>query len=1368
MGMHRSGTSALAGCFSRLGAQLGASCLPDNADNPTGFFENARITYDVNENVLRAMGSSWDDLLPLSDAWWTLPEIAPLKTRAVEIVREEIGEAPLSVIKDPRMCLLLPFWEEVFAMLRFDVRYFLITRNPVEVAGSLNDRNGFSPDTSLALWMKYMVTAETQSRGFRRWLLTYDTLLDNPIAAIETSTNSLDIQFLHALDDKRDELCEFVHPRLRHHEMSNECPAHVVVAHYYAALSEACGSAALEGKAAERIAAATTPYVQAQELLLGSTFVHDCRSTRNTLRRVEGQQCCRLWADRGDGFNADPDRELTATRQEHRLVFEVADLAPTSRFRFQPSIFPCAVAMYRAILRSRDGDEHIVAFKANTLMRVGDILIFDTYTPHIDIGVPSGIEPVTLILELKYYAHGDGTYALMCDHLGVLFPHLYAVAARLNWDYLADREAVFARQHRRIQELENLENEMARSLSWRVTRPMRTLQAGICGVAKAGKAVLARLGDRMRGGLRSHVDSIFLDGSELRVKGWAVAARGIAHINVHLDGNKVGVGNRESRDDVASQFSHIAGNAAVGFRCCVLHHVDTVKGASHVVTITITDQTGRTLTNRLDIECASSTSGDETTRESSVNAGRRYPSPRRFSLLFIDGVENMLSSTRYRVDYIREALRMAGIESRAMTLREAERDMTTSLSSDILVLFRVAWDDSVRRVIDFCGQYRIPIVFDVDDYVFEPTIANPDVIAAIRNWSEQDRKQYQKGVEQYRRTFDACDYFTCSTAYLAEQAEALGKDARVIRNGLGKKLLALSDHLRACVNRDEDSVEMVYMSGTATHQADFGTIVGALGRVLGENPIAKLFIFGHLDLDEFAALKPYSDRIRTHPFVEWEQMPKHLAGSHINLAPLEIGNPFCEGKSELKYIEGAAFGLVTVASGTKTMSNAIDNGVTGFVCNDEGEWYAALTSLVRDNGLREKIVKRAMHDAIDRYGPVALAREAQGAYRNIIEHFRTRHDIMGQSLSVTWVVPMAFSGSGGHNDIFMAANEMVRRGHQVTVHFTSIWGDPVESSKEELERVFGYEMLFEIVPGVRHLRPCDVMIATMHTTAAIVERYRSLALVAVYFVQDFEPLFYSVGTEYFAAESSYKGDLLFITLGPWLQRMLLERYGSNSHAIDFWVDREYYFSDTSKRHDRGDTRKIVFFARPAMPRRCFVLGMEALEILSMRMPDTQIFLYGSNDLAEYPVRFPHTNLGVLNRSELGALYREADVGLLFSTTNPSLALFEAMACGLPVVDLDVLDSYARHGDDYPAYLVDPTSVAIAGGIVELLSNDSLWRERVSRSLEYTREIKSPKTCLGQICTIIERHVEEAQIGYAHDRDMRETGSGVTSLVQPIH
>lgn len=60
LGMHRSGTSSVAGALSHLGAAPPASLMPPKADNPSGFWESERIS-DFNEEILNSIGTTWLD-----------------------------------------------------------------------------------------------------------------------------------------------------------------------------------------------------------------------------------------------------------------------------------------------------------------------------------------------------------------------------------------------------------------------------------------------------------------------------------------------------------------------------------------------------------------------------------------------------------------------------------------------------------------------------------------------------------------------------------------------------------------------------------------------------------------------------------------------------------------------------------------------------------------------------------------------------------------------------------------------------------------------------------------------------------------------------------------------------------------------------------------------------------------------------------------------------------------------------------------------------------------------------------------------------------------------------------------------------------
>ena len=144
VGMHRSGTSCLAGCLEDLGLTLGEvnRAAPHNLK---GNNENPRF-WAVHDAVLARVDAAWDRP-PSGPVAWTASEIAALKAVLADY---ELLASPWG-FKDPRATVLLDGWFEALP----DLRLVGSIRHPLAVAASLAKRNGYAVELSLGIWEGY-------------------------------------------------------------------------------------------------------------------------------------------------------------------------------------------------------------------------------------------------------------------------------------------------------------------------------------------------------------------------------------------------------------------------------------------------------------------------------------------------------------------------------------------------------------------------------------------------------------------------------------------------------------------------------------------------------------------------------------------------------------------------------------------------------------------------------------------------------------------------------------------------------------------------------------------------------------------------------------------------------------------------------------------------------------------------------------------------------------------------------------------------------------------------------------------------------------------------------------------------------------
>lgn len=219
LGMHRSGTSALAGVLNSLGFQAGKTLLPPGEFNERGYFEDRHLVRQ-HDALLKAIEHVWYDERSLPIGWLEGSAATEAKKTLTLHMRTDFDLNKNCVLKDPRMCWLLPLWKDIFSTLGIVPGYILSVRHPLEVAQSLMRRDGLAVKRSILLYASYLLEAERETRGLPRAVVEYTSLLDNWRSVLQTIESELCIT-LPPLDKELARRVEaFLSPDLKHFSAS--------------------------------------------------------------------------------------------------------------------------------------------------------------------------------------------------------------------------------------------------------------------------------------------------------------------------------------------------------------------------------------------------------------------------------------------------------------------------------------------------------------------------------------------------------------------------------------------------------------------------------------------------------------------------------------------------------------------------------------------------------------------------------------------------------------------------------------------------------------------------------------------------------------------------------------------------------------------------------------------------------------------------------------------------------------------------------------------------------------------------------------------------------------------------------------------
>ncbi|MFH8087098.1 MAG: glycosyltransferase, partial [Candidatus Aenigmatarchaeota archaeon] len=389
LGMHRSGTSTLAGVLHNLGISMGKKLLPPQFDNPKGFFENEKITFFNEFKLLPSLKTSWDDLrpIPLSEI---LSVDEKLKEEAYSILEADYREDLIFGIKDPRMCIVFPFWEELLLKFGAKMKVIVLYRNPLEVAYSLNHRNNFPLGKGFLLWAKYTFFAEYYSRKYDRVFVTYNKLIDNPLEELERICRRLKIPLNEI---KLTEIRSFVEKPLKNFHFTlkhlpNNTPSFIRDSALW------LEKLSLQEIEEDESIKERFDYWRCKYIKEYGEYVEEFVGSKNL--KVQ------LFIDDGKGFREEQSftKEILPKKLQE-IIFEIPSLY-TRSLRFDPLNIPCACKIKKFILVDEAGNEsELTSFNTN-----GVVLNCKILFPHSDPSVlypniDKRIRQVRVILEYE-------------------------------------------------------------------------------------------------------------------------------------------------------------------------------------------------------------------------------------------------------------------------------------------------------------------------------------------------------------------------------------------------------------------------------------------------------------------------------------------------------------------------------------------------------------------------------------------------------------------------------------------------------------------------------------------------------------------------------------------------------------------------------------------------------------------------------------------------------------------------------------------------------------------------------------------------------------------------------------------------------
>ena len=170
----------------------------------------------------KSAGTRWDDWRPFNPNWHRTTVAEHFRRRAKDLFASEFEEAPLPVLKDPRVCRFAPFWFDVLKGLGAKSHVVMPIRSPLDVASSISQIFGASTSHGLLLWLRHVLDAERHSRSTARSIFAWKDFLADWRGVCRKVAEETNLTWPRYSDRSADEIDRFLEGKLVRNEATDE------------------------------------------------------------------------------------------------------------------------------------------------------------------------------------------------------------------------------------------------------------------------------------------------------------------------------------------------------------------------------------------------------------------------------------------------------------------------------------------------------------------------------------------------------------------------------------------------------------------------------------------------------------------------------------------------------------------------------------------------------------------------------------------------------------------------------------------------------------------------------------------------------------------------------------------------------------------------------------------------------------------------------------------------------------------------------------------------------------------------------------------------------------------------------------------